>query len=281
LHTLINGDTDKSQKEGFLMTDKVEKVSEPEVQPQVEQQESAPVNENSNDGQEQFDSETVTKLIKRETRKAYEKGKREALMELQQQPQAQPQDLQQKPAVAPQAAPAIQPAQAQSIGGIPQMSPEQIKQLIAQEAPKALQEHARSLQQQQLINSFVSKMQAAEAKYPGMEQKLNELDYSTIHPLIQHIDKMENTGDIMHELLENPMKMGNLVSLLYSQPKLAEKAIQSLSASIKMNDQAQAAEKSSNDPFSQQKPSLNAGKDDGDMSVSDFSAMFKKQRLKR
>jgi hypothetical protein len=222
-----------------------------------------------------YSPEIVTKIVQRERAKAYEKGKREALMDMQ--PTQAIGSMQQPPQAVPAAISQI-PQQPQNIGGMPQVSPDQIRQMIAQEAPKALQEHVRSMQQQQLVNSFVSKMQAAETKYPGMEQKLNELDFSTIAPLIQHIDKMENTADIMHELIENPMKMGNLVSLFYSQPKLAEKAIHNLSSSIKMNDEAKQAEKTANDPFSQEKPSLNAGKDDGNMSVSDFQAMFKKHK---
>ena len=121
-------------------------------------------------------------------------------------------------------------------------------------------------------------MQAAETKYPGLEKKLSELDFSTLTPVIGDINDMDNAGDIMNELLENPMKLGNVVALAYSQPHLAKTAIKSLSASIKMNEEAKAAEKSSQDPFSQQRPSLNAGKDDGDMSVADFQAMFRKRR---
>jgi len=256
----------------------------PEIeQPVKETQEVAPPENDDNDPQKPiYNKIQMRDAVKRERDRAYEKAKREALMELQQQQQQQaPQDQQQP--VATQAAASIMPPQTQSLGGIQQISPEQIKQLIAQEAPKALEQHARAFQQQQLVNSFVSKMQAAEAKYPGLDQKLNELDYSnpaTIE-LIKHADRMENTGDIMNELIENPMKMGNLISLMMSgQNKLAEKAIQNLSSSIKMNDQALAQEKASNDPFSQQKPSLNAGKDDGNMSVSDFKSMFKKEKWK-
>ena len=162
------------------------------------------------------------------------------------------------------------------------MSPEQIRQMIAQEAPQALQEFARNMQQQQLVNSsFVSKMKAAEAKYPGLEQKLNELDFQSLAPLIKHIDKMENSGDIMNELVDHPMKMGNLISIMQNQPKLAEKAIADLSGSIKKNVDAADAEKSSAEPFGQHKPSNNMSKDDGDMYVADFQAMFKKNRCRK
>lgn len=240
---------------------------------------AAPKQDINGNDDHKYTSETVTKIVKRERDKAYEKGKREALMELQQQQQAAPDvQAQQQPAAANVAVPQQSPQVAPTIGGMPQVSPEQIKQMILQHAPEAFATHAKQIKQQNLVSSFVSKMKAAEAKYPGLEQKLNELDYSTIAPLIEHIDKMENSGDIMHELIENPMKMGNLSALVYTQPKLAEKAIHNLSASIKMNEEAKASDKSSQDPFSQQKPSINAGKDDGDMSVSDFQAMFKKKR---
>jgi hypothetical protein len=258
------------------MTEAKDPDSVPELKEQVQDTGAGAQADEINDNDDRrFTPEIVTKIVQRERAKAYEKGKREALMDMQQQPAQEAQATSAVPAAQPSL-----PNQPQQIGGMNQLSPDQIRQMIAQEAPKALQEHVKSVQQQALVNSFVSKMQAAETKYPGMEQKLNELDFSTIAPLIQHIDKMENTADIMHELIENPMKMGNLVSLFYSQPKLAEKAIKNLSSSIRMNDDAKQAEKSVNEPFSQEKPSLNAGKDDGNMSVSDFKAMFKKQRLK-
>lgn len=227
-----------------------------------------------------YNKRQVTDVVKRERAKAFEQGKRTAMMELQQQQQAQ--QAQQSPAMA-QAAPQdqqqpTQQAQPSSIGGMQQMSPDQIRQMIATEAPKALQDHANAMQQKQLVDSFVSKMQAAEAKYPGLEGKLNELDYSTIAPLVKMANEMENTGDIMNELIENPMKMGNLVSLLYTQPKLAAKAIQNLSQSIKQNTEAQAQEKTATEPFGHVKSSTVSGKDDGDMTVSDFQSMFKKQR---
>jgi hypothetical protein len=243
-------------------------ISPDEIAPQQQ-------NGNSNDDHK-YTSDTVTKIVKREREKAFEKGKREALMELQQQQTAPDQQVSQQQVAQQQ--PQQSQSQPSSIGGIPQLSPEQIKQLVMQHAPEALAAHSRQLEHKNVVDSFVNKMKAAESKYPGMEQKLNELDYSTIAPLIKHINQMENSGDIMNELIENPMKMGNLVSLVYSQPKLAEKAIHNLSASIKMNDDAKSAEKSSHDPFNQQKPSLNAGKDDGEMSVSDFQSMFKKKR---
>ena len=44
---------------------------------------------------------------------------------------------------------------------------------------------------------------------------------------------MDNTGEIMNELLENPEKMGTLLNLVHEQPKLAQSRLASLSNSDK------------------------------------------------
>lgn len=210
-----------------------------------------------------FDNETVQKIVARERQKAYEKGKQEALMQLEQPAQ-------------PEAQQAPQQAQApSSLGGMQQMSPDDIQRLIAEQMPQHLQNHINEMQTKQTVDSFVNKMQAAESRYPGLEAKLGELDYTTLSPVIKLANDMENTADIMAELMEHPMKMGNLTTLMYTQPKLAQKAMQDLSNSIKQNQAALQAHESVNEPIGQMKPSAKAGMDDGNFTVSDYRKMFK------
>lgn len=204
----------------------------------------------------------VSKIVERERKKAFEKGREEAMAELQQQ---------QSPAVPVEQIPQGQ----QSLGGMQQMSPQDIQRMISEHAPQALQEHMQQQRTKQTIDSFVSKMQAAEAKHPGLEAKLNDLDYSTLAPIVQMANDMENTGDIMKELIDNPEKMSHLILLSYTQPKLAAKKMADLSNSIKTNSEALAQDAQARDPMSQLKPSSNAGMDNGDMSVSDFRKMFR------
>lgn len=206
----------------------------------------------------------VSKIVARERQKALEKGRQEALMELQQAQQAQQSS-------APQAQPQV------NIGGMAQVNPEEMQRMIAEQMPHALQEHVNNLQTKHIVDSFVTKMQAAEARHPGLEAKLNELDYNSLAPLIHMANGLENTGDVMKELIDNPMKMGNLLALAHGQPKLAQRAIQELSNSIKNNQEALSQEKQAQDPMSQLKPSTSAGMDNGDMSVADFRKMFKKK----
>lgn len=208
----------------------------------------------------------VSKIVERERRKAFEKGKQEGRMELQQQAQqAQPE----------QQAPQMQQQGQVGLGGMQQFSPADLQKMLAEHIPQALQEHVANLKNEQVVNSFVSKMQAAEQKYPGLEEKLNDLDYRTLAPIVTMANDMENTADIMKELVDNPMKMGTLLTLMQNQPRMAQKAMADLSNSIKQNQDALAQEKQAQDPMSQLKPSTSAGMDNGAMSVSDYRKMFR------
>lgn len=212
-----------------------------------------------------FNKIQVQDVVNREKQKAYERGKKEALMELQQQTQA-----------APEQAAQLQPqGQQQGLGGMPQLQQSDIERMIAEKAPQLLQNHINEMKNNQMVDSFVNKMQAAEEKHPGLEAKLNDLDYTSMAPLITMANNMENTGDIMKELLDNPSKMGNLLTLMYTQPKLAQREMMSLSNSIKTNQDAVQADKEARDPMSQLKPSSSAGIDNSAMSVTDFKKMFR------
>ena len=248
------------------MTDELENVEQPEISP-----EPAPQSEPVDDV---LPKATVSKIVERERLKAYEKGKREALMELQQQQQA---PIQQEQQAAPQSAPMPQGGQQQGLGGMQQLSPADIERMIAEQAPQALQAHVQRLQQDKMVNDFVTKMQEAEQRYPGLEAELNNLNYEDprMHKFIALANQSENTGDIMKEVLDNPTKLENLLNMASNQPHLAMKALSSLSDSIKTNQQALAEESQARNPLSQLKPSQNVSMDNGAMSVNDFRKMFR------
>ena len=207
---------------------------------------------------------TVSKIVERERLKAFAKGKQEALMELQQQQAPQ------------ESAPAQQAQAPQQLGGMQQMSAADIERMIAERAPQMLQEHIQQMKNEHMTSSFVNKMQAAEAKYPGLEAKLDVLDYKdpAMIRIVELANSMENTGEVMKEILDNPAKMGNLLNLS-RQPHYQQQAMMELSNSIKTNQDALAQEKQAQDPMSQLKPSTSAGMDNSAMSVSDFKKMFR------
>lgn len=226
---------------------------------------------------EMLPKSVVSKIVERErlkaSEKAYLKGKQEALMEIQQQQMQQGQ-------VAPMVQESNQSQQISAgIGGMPQLTAADIEALIMQKAPEALMHQVQQLQQKNMVDSFVGKMEAAEQRYPGLGSKLNQLNYNDprMHKLIEMANGLENTGDIMNELVTNPHKMSAVLGDTLDQPFLALQQLQSLSNSIKQNQAALAEEAQARDPMSQLKPSTNAGMDNGAMSVADFRKMFRRR----
>lgn len=238
----------------------VENIVDNQENPEVQEQ-SAPVDDIQ---KPKFNQIQMNDVVKREREKAYEKGRMAAMQEL----QAQQQQQQQEP-------------QAQSLGGMQQFSQADIERMIQEQATRATQEHIQSqlaeMKQQQMVNSFVQKMQVAEQQYPGLEEELNHLNYNDprIHAFIGMVNDFENTGEIMKEVLDNPYKLSQILSDIQDQPYLAQKNLQKLSASIKQNQQAKVEEAQARDPYAQLKPSTSAGMDNGSMSVADYRKMFK------
>lgn len=219
-----------------------------------------------------FTSDVVKKVVEREKAKAFERGKREALMELQNQEGVVPQGD----------APPQQAGQSVGLGGMKQLSEADIEKMIAERAPQALQNHVQKLQQEQMVNTFVQKMQLAEQEHPGLEQELNNLNYNDprMHSFIAMANQMENTGDIMKEVLDNPTKMEALLNMAHNQPYQAQKALKSLSDSIKTNKLGKAEEVKARDPMSQIKSSTTSGNKElsqHDMSQEDLRKLLVKR----
>ena len=204
--------------------------------------------------------------VKREKQRAFERGKQMAMEELQQQ-----QGQQQQPVQQPQQA----PQGPQSLGGMQGMSQEDVRRMIAEQAPQHMQQHIQQQAAQRQADGFVQKMKAAEAKYPGLEAKLEKMDWTHMGPVIKLIDGASNPGEMMKELLDNPMKMGNLLTLAHTQPQMAEDAVKELSNSIAQNQAAIAQEAQASEPLGQISPS-NVGSDTGRSgSVRDFKNKYR------
>ena len=164
--------------------------------------------------------------------------------------------------------------QSQGFGGMP--SNDDIRKLIAEEAPRYLQEQARQAQIQNLVQSFSGKIDAAKESLPDLESRLNELEITpAFTPIIAMANDLPNTAQIMHELTANPMKMGYVVSLMQSQPKMAAKAMYELSQSISQNEQAVRENQESRAPLDQIRSSAKASADDGKLSIKDYRKMFR------
>lgn len=220
-----------------------------------------------------FNKVQVQDVVNREKQKAFERGKKEALMELQQQQQA----IQPAEEIPPQA----QQSAPQTMGGMQQLSQADIARMIAEQAPQALNQHVQKMQHDHMVGTFSQKMEAAELKYPGLEAELNALNYDDprLVNFIKLANQLDNTGDIMKEVLDNTAKLETLMNQAYNQPHLAMKALKSLSESIKTNESALAENNQARDPLSPLKPSTGVGMADSqNLSVKDLRKMLSQRR---
>ena len=195
-----------------------------------------------------FNSRQLSDVVKRERDKAYQKGRRDA--------------------------------ESYAINNS-NLSPEQIKQLIADEAPRYIEERANNMRHQDIANNFLSKIKASEEKYPELMDEIGHLDHEKIAPIIVMANELDNTADVMKELIDKPTKIAQIMELLHlsnknGAPHLAIKEMHNLSQSIKKNNEAVENNRSSRPPIGQLKASIApSGVDEKNMSVSDLRDMLR------
>jgi len=188
----------------------------------------------------------VNELVGRIKHEAYSKGLRDAQISA--------------PAIA---APA-QNAGA-SMGGMQQLTEEQVRQMIADEAHKQTQVAAAH----QMLSNFANQMGAGKGKYSDFDETVAKLGNLQNLP---HVVKMAAetgiAGDVMYELGRNPGKVASLTTLAYINPQLAEEEMKKLANSIKTNEQGSQSPDVA-EPLSQVRPST-VGKDNGSNAVRDL-----------
>jgi len=153
----------------------------------------------------------------------------------------------------------------QSMGGIPQLTDEQVRQIIADEAQK--QNHLQAVQQ--TLHNFSNQMHAGKGKYSDFDETVAKLgDLKNIPHVVKLATDTGIAGDVMYELGRNPVKVASLTTLAYINPQLAEEEMKKLAGSIKTNEQASQSPEVA-EPLSQVKPST-VGKDNGSNAVRDL-----------
>lgn len=230
----------------------------------VEEENSTPLpSEDSQESVRLYKPDEVSLVVERERKRAYEKGKQEALKRMQE--------------------------SANPIGAVPEeprpevnahgLTAEQLRQIMAEEMPKMMEGQLHQAKMHKAIESFSNKIDAAEQMHPGLKDSLSDIDFSGPASAIALLSNdLENTGDVWKELSDNPIKLAHLTTLAREQPKKLPQELHKLSLSIKQNQEALATNKAAREPFSQVKPSQKANVDDGSMSVSDFRKAFKNKR---
>lgn len=209
----------------------------------------------------------VNDLVRDAKKEAYDRGRRDALAEnalstqgMPQTPQPEMQQPVPQPPVQPQVQQPAMVAQPQpmgqpvGMGGMPQMSPADIQQMIRQEAQNLMQQHQQQNAWQQTVNQFVGKVNAGPQKYADFESVVAPLQLDKNPHLVHLTNLVDNTVDVLHDLGNNGPKVAILNELARTNPQMAVREIQNLSNSIKANEMATKSA-NPNEPLSQVKPS--------------------------
>jgi hypothetical protein len=218
-------------------------------QPVTQQSESTAPAESQQQAQAEktYTQAQVNAIAAKEARKAAEQAEARSRAEMARSQQAAPQQT------------------APSVGGIQQMSPEQIQQMIRQEAFQMSREH----QAKQIEESWLNSMDAEKQSDPEFADLYDALNIEAQPQLIMAMLGMDNKGKIVKDLAQNPAKYANILTLANGGAfKLAELELRKLSKSIQANMEAQKGQKV--DPPLGQVKSSNIGGDDGKNSVTDF-----------
>jgi len=172
-------------------------------------------------------------------------------------------------------------SQPQSMGGMPQMSEHQIKELISQESEKKSRELydqqvriAQQHQANQAVQDFTSKMNNARSRLSNFDEVFKDVDFGKYADVVGlAIQFGEHTPDIMHDLFSHPNKLSNMIALAGRDPNMALRAMREMQNSISQNSQA-SNYKSPSEPLRRISPS-NAGVDSGDMNKMSVSQLRK------
>jgi hypothetical protein len=185
-----------------------------------------------------------------------------------------------------QRASASAPAQQSSMGGMLQMSQDQLKSLVDEAASTAVSRESQRFQEatqkqaeeqyiQDALNTFAGKISGANEKYSDFEDKVGKLDVLNkaphLIPLINEVDK-DVAPDVLYAIANNPIWAHQLNTLRKEMGhEVAQMQMSQLVNSIKQNQEAFNA-KRTNEPLSHVKSSTTAT-DSGQLTVSDYRKM--------
>lgn len=191
----------------------------------------------------------------------------------------------------PQNAPVAPPSQQPYAPHQPQQpaaqSEDRMRQLAAEEIQRQRNEwvtesHKNAQEQEaaRIATDFFTKVNAGKANIPDFDTVMSNVDLGSIPYHVQLASMVDNTAEVMYELAKNPVKIGQLQTLIDIDmragrtPKLALAELQKLSQSIKDNAQA-SKQREPNQPLGQMRPS-NAGTDSkGPLTASDYRRRYK------
>jgi len=172
-----------------------------------------------------------------------------------------------------------QAAPQQSIGGMQQVDPEQIRQQVMEKIKEEMleqqrQQHQEMLQKQaqEVADSFYNKMGQGKEMFDDFDAVTSDFEPNAFPELVFLANEADNTAAIIYELKKNPQKLAALQVLVSQSPNMARSEITKLSQSIKANEEAARQEREVTEPLNRMKPSQ-AGAGSGSFSIKDLRNM--------
>ena len=154
------------------------------------------------------------------------------------------------------------------------------RRMAAEEAQKLMessrQDAHRDAQMQEAertASDFFGKLTAGKDRYQDFDQVMGSVkDWGKLASSVGLANMVDNTADVMYDLVKNPTKIAQIHSLTQISPDLALAEVQRMSQALKLNEQATKT-RLPNDPLSQMRPS-NTGTDSGALSVTDYKNKY-------
>ena len=169
-----------------------------------------------------------------------------------------------------------------SMGGMAvPVDPEAIKQQILGELKAQFQQASEAQAQQELdanakriADDYRAKMKSGAEKYEDFDDVMADFNPQAFPNLVYLASQLDNTADVMRELMQNPAKWATVTVLSERDPAAALRNLQKISVSIKANEQAKAQEKEVAPPLGRLS-STSTGQDTGVPSMQDLKRMFR------
>jgi hypothetical protein len=156
-------------------------------------------------------------------------------------------------------------SQPSSMGGMPAITEDQIRQMIADESQKQTQTQAAH----SMLANFATQMNGGKSKYSDFDETVAGLgDLRNIPHIVQLATESGMADDVLYELGKNPSKVATLTILSSLNPQLAKVETQKLRDSIAKNQEGSKSPEVPN-PLSQMTSST-VGTDNGERTVKDL-----------
>jgi 16S rRNA C967 or C1407 C5-methylase (RsmB/RsmF family) len=143
-----------------------------------------------------------------------------------------------------------------------------------QQANEAKAQEELQREATRIADEYKSKMASGKEVYEDFEDVMADFNPQAFPNLVYLANTLDNTREVMYEIIKNPSKWATVAVLSERDPNAAKTMLNRISASIKANEQAKAAEREVQPPLNRLSSST-AGQDSGKLTLQDMKRRFR------